>query len=73
MPCVEAVLGGRRLSKSRLWEMYWEINRLKVWATYVHHSCSPTRYEQGLVAFWNRVCVDNNIPLDWNSLHQIYH
>jgi hypothetical protein len=61
----------RKLSKTRLWQLYWQVNKCKVWAYGVHLSLSTNEYERELWRFLNKQWGLND-SLVWNASHCVY-
>ena len=62
----------RRLSKTQLWRLYWDLNKVKSWLYLIHCASSTGRHEQAFFSYlseeWYR-CPDGLI---WDALCLVY-
>ena len=62
----------RRMTKTKLWEKYHEVNKLKAWVMMIHLATASSRYETELYEWLKVVWGSVEGGLWWNAEHLVY-
>ncbi len=62
----------RRLFKTVLWNLYWEVNKIKVWIYFMHLEFSTGQWERELWSYLQVSWAQNDGPLNWFALWLVY-